>query len=86
MKPTVGRIVHFYLDLSERYVGIDPLPLPAIIIRAKEAQVIQDKKVKRLPVMEVDLQVFGLDERAGFENIPYSEQPLKGHWTWPPRD
>jgi hypothetical protein len=71
-KPSVGRIVHFYQQ------NTDENPIPALVIG------VYDDSGK------VDLTVFGRSRFAepttmpGID-VPYSEAPKKGHWSWPPR-
>lgn len=71
MKPTIGRIV-----LYHRHGSPDgfhkPEPIPAVITK-----VLDDHGRVQLFVMNPN----GLY----FNEIPYSEEPLPGHWSWPPR-
>lgn len=71
MKPTIGRIVHYHVDPQDD----SNLEAQAAIITA----------VPRGGT-DVDLTVF--PPRTDFvtlADVPYSEQPRGGHWSWPPR-
>lgn len=71
MRPTVGRIVHYYpVDENVR-------------MRNPRAAIITDTYAETT----VDLTVFDHAVASfGVEWIRYSETPKAGHWSWPPRD
>jgi hypothetical protein len=68
--PTVGRTVHFYHEYSEKH----PFPLAAMITGTYQG------------TFEVALTVFYPgDGTESFLQVPWSEEPKSGHWSWPPR-
>lgn len=76
MKPTVGRIVHFYW--SEGFIGAPRTPRSdpqaAVITALWEG---------------TDVSLFVMSQGHCFHTdaaVPFSETPLTGHWSWPPRD
>jgi hypothetical protein len=76
MKPTLGRIVHFYVQ--DAPIEPDAIP-PMVCCTALIIGAIDDR--------HVDLQVF----RPGREpfqmlNMPYSPGPCVRTWTWPTRE
>lgn len=84
VKPTVGRIVHYYSEDSKRNAngGIETvLKGPyAAIITGVESGVDGVGYVKK----SVHLTVFRLgDNAAPLMEIPYSPTPKAGHWSWP---
>ena len=71
MKPTIGRIVHFY-PTDE-----------AVRLRHPRAAIVTDT----YGFSAVDITVFDHAHTAyGVEWAAYSDTPKAGHWTWPPRD
>jgi hypothetical protein len=75
-QPTMGRIVRYHEFTRTRDGSPALKAYPAIVTEGVQP----DDSTKR-----VRLYVFK-EGRVGprFENAPYSEQPLAGHWSWPP--
>jgi len=71
MTPTVGRIVH-YTNLGDKDGKYPPETQAAIITKVYSE-------------VTVALTIF---YKTGFflmDSVPYSEEPARGHWSWPPR-
>lgn len=69
MKPTVGRIVHYYDSKSRN------APLAAIITA------VHDDRCVNLTVFGNQFTHFGL---MHLTSVVQSEAPTDGAWTWPP--
>lgn len=97
MKPTIGRIVHYFLPENYGYppeiVRKKPLKLrtyAAIISGINETSALIDKgkDVASEKALEVCLVVFGLtsgNRDVISQTVPYSDSPKAGHWSWPPK-
>jgi len=83
--PTVGRVVHFHPWLGEpntsnlneyNLTGCkDPGPYAALVVAVGgEEGTVLTVFPPSGPMIEVRLR-----------NVPFSEEPKGGHWTWPPR-
>lgn len=71
MKPTVCRAVHFYHEAPDFYSK----PIAATVTAVSESD-----------DMTVSLAVFMPGTTMEWRrDIPFSETPRPGHWTWPPR-
>lgn len=76
--PTVGRIVHYYSKPTGRRLDE---PRAAMITR-----VVGDDGRVLLHVYPVHLGGDDAPHLAGpTDEVPYSEQPSAGCWSWPPR-
>lgn len=78
MTPTVGRIVHYqsYGTPGGEHV---PAPQAAIVTAVKGCALGKEG------CLHASLAVFydnGLSFKA---DVPFAEQPMPGHWNWPPR-
>lgn len=73
-KPSVGRIVHYYDGLTAKE------PPNAAIVCA-----INDNGTVDLYVLPPHIWKDEHDRAHYEENVPYSETPKIGCWTWPPR-
>jgi hypothetical protein len=78
-KPSIGRIVHYhsYGTPQGEYEG---LPRAAVITEVDE-----DYGPSSLLSRRVGLAVLNPTGMFFNQNVPYSEDPKPGHWTWPPR-
>ncbi len=80
MQPTVGRIVHYqaYGTPGGEYPSV---PRAAIVTEVPETQ---DPGSPGYPIVGV----FVLNPTGAHfnRNVPYSETPQPGHWSWPPRN
>jgi len=74
MKPSVGRIVHYY-TLGGAFSG---KPIAATITETAT------ENPYRSPM---DVGIFGMHHEASIqlESVSYSEKPKPGCWSWPPR-
>lgn len=96
MKPTIGRIVH-YTNLGDKDGKYPPEVQAALVtgvyteLDGTAAQIEghlhgANKVGDKANSMYVDLTVF---YRTGYfqcKAIPFSEEPKRGHWNWPPRE
>ena len=72
MKPTIGHIVHYYS--ADDAQGACPGKTKAAVVTAVGSETIVDLHVmpaREIPYTRVD--------------VPFSDDPKPGHWTWPPR-
>ncbi len=71
MKPSIGRIVHYrsYGTPGGEYL---PEPRAAIITAVSDGN-------------DVSLCVLNPTGLFFNEDVPYSQEPKPGHWSWPPR-
>ena len=85
MKPTVGRIVH-YTNLGDAD-GKYPADQQAAIITKVKPKKVPDYVVK-IPEEEcfiVSLHVFFGTGQFDMQDVPFSAEYKRGHWTWTPR-
>lgn len=68
--PTLGRIVH-YTNLGDKDGRFPPEQQAAIVTRVRE-----DNKVA--------LHIFYPTGAFDMDNVPYSEEYKRGHWSWIP--
>lgn len=71
IKPTVGRIVH-YTNLGDKDGKYPPEQQAAIITRVRTDY-------------SVALHIFYPTGQFDMDNVPYSEEYQRGHWSWPPK-
>lgn len=79
-KPTVGRIVHYYLDSGEA-----DYPSPAIVTAVPE--LLAESGPNSGPEGYVEALYLAVIAPAGIlfcSDVPFSNEPKPGHWTWPP--
>jgi len=69
MKPTVGRIVH-YTNLGDKDGRYPPEQQAAIVT------VVKDEKT-------VSLHIFYKTGQFDMQDVPFSENYERGHWSWP---
>lgn len=69
MEPEIGRIVH-YQSYGTPNGEFEPKPRPAII-----TEVHDDNKVSATVFQPQGMY---------FNELPFSEEPKPGHWSWPP--
>lgn len=74
MKPTIGRIVH-YLSLGSGDGKFPPETQAAIITGLSSND---DGRVS--------LKIFYKTGIFDMDQVPFSERPQRGHWSWPPRE
>lgn len=77
MQPTVGRIVH-YMNLGDKDGKYPPETQAALITK-----VVVPVPGDGHPV--VSLAIFYPTGLFFRDNVPFSEEPARGHWSWPPR-
>lgn len=81
--PTVGRIVH-YMNLGDKDGKYPPETQAAMITSVKPGANTAHAEAERN--CDVTLAVF---YRTGLffmvDPVPFSPEPARGHWTWPPR-
>ena len=83
MYPTVGRTVHYYPPDDG---DVMPAPLAAIIVRVDGIRhEIDDSHGCHEACAKVYLHVFHGQGERRMDNVPWSEEPKRGHWSWPPR-
>jgi hypothetical protein len=73
MKPTIGHIVHYQSRGSKDGV-FEPLPRAAIVT-----------EVDDISGTMVGLAVLNPTGFFFDRDVPFSEEPKPGHWSWPPR-
>lgn len=78
MKPTVGRIVHYQGSgtLAGEYKNNT---IAAIVTRVSEMEMSDGSIV-------VGLCIFNPTGLFFNQTVFYSEEPMPGHWSWPPRE
>lgn len=72
MKPTVGRIVH-YTNLGDSENRYPPEQQAAIVTRVRDGD-------------RVALHIFYPTGQFDMDNVPFSEEYERGHWSWPKRE
>ncbi len=79
MKPTVGRIVHFYTgDTSKHFNGQGEGPYPAIITQVFDGALYSNLKV--LPPFE------GAYDEGSVSHLDDCSDGTTRYWVWPPRE
>lgn len=74
MKPTVGRIVHFYDHSRPRDASGKPGPFAAIVTGTND------------PFVSLTIFPNGYPP-ASISNVPHDDDAKEGfYWVWPPRD
>lgn len=71
MTPSIGRIVH-YTNLGDKDGRYPPETQAAIITKVNEDDT-------------VALKIFYPTGIFDMPRVPFSEEPARGHWNWPPR-
>ena len=86
MTPTVGRIVH-YTNLGDKDGKYPPETQAAIITSAKSRIEGEPGKPPMHPegMFIIDLHVFYRTGNFFMLDVPFSSEPARGHWNWPPR-
>lgn len=73
VKPTVGRVVHLW-GPGQTVLSVSDTPQAALIVAVRDSG-------------RVNLVAFGATGvPLGRLNIPYSDVPKAGHWTWPAKE
>lgn len=73
MPPSIGRIVH-YTNLGDKDGKYPPEQQAAIVTRVRD------------PLNgDVMLHIFYPTGAFDMDNVPYSEEYKRGHWSWPPK-
>lgn len=75
MKPTVGRIVHYYSETADEELNKKPHAALVVHVYANPDAYVGLQVFARLP-KEYDMRT----------SAPFSETPKPGHWSWPPRE
>ena len=73
MRPTIGRIVHYFADATDEAYGIGPVA-PAIIVAVSADGIF------------CDLQVFCTTAHGSLHRRHVEEGGKPGQWRWPPRE
>lgn len=71
MTPTVGHIVH-YTNLGDKDGKYPPETQAAIVTGVNDDGT-------------VALKIFYRTGLFDMPSVPFSEEPARGHWSWPPR-
>ena len=82
MKPTVGRIVH-YTNLGDKDGRFPPEQQAALI--TKVVEVPNETNAKEEQFYKVSLCIFYPTGYFFMQDVPYSENYERGHWTWTPK-
>jgi hypothetical protein len=87
MIPTVGRVVH-YTNFGDKDGRYSPETQAAIITAVKlhnefyEGQPPQNSEENKY---RVSLHIFYATGQFDMPEVPWSEKPERGHWSWPPK-
>jgi len=84
MKPTVGRIVH-YTNLGDKDGRYPPEQQAAIITKVVQHPAAVEG-TKQENCCAVSLHIFYPTGQFDMQNVPYSEEYQRGHWSWPVRE
>lgn len=85
MKPTVGRIVH-YTNLGDADGKYSPEQQAAIITKVLYTPVARPAGLKQEEnLYSVSLHIFYPTGQFDMQDVPFSEEYQRGHWTWPPK-
>jgi len=79
-KPSVGRMVH-YQSYGSAMGEYRSLPRAAVITEVDWKQLEPGAD----PVEVVSIAVLNPTGMFFQIGVPYSEEPLRGHWSWPPQ-
>lgn len=82
MKPTVGRIVH-YTNLGDKDGKYPPEQQAAIITKAVSKGDAFPEGTIEEDGYEVSLHIFYPTGQFDMQNVRYSPEYQRGHWTWP---
>lgn len=81
MKPTVGRIVHYYPDAESDYAGEGPIP--AIITKVTSLNGVFSRVEEAMYRVQIHPFHPGLPFHL---DALFTQQDTEGHWAWPPRE
>jgi hypothetical protein len=85
MKPTVGRIVH-YTNLGDKDGRYPPEQQAALITKVSPRPAPTDgSNHSEETGAFVSLHVFYETGDFFMQDVPFSSEYARGHWTWPPR-
>jgi hypothetical protein len=84
MRPTVGRIVH-YTNLGDADGKYPPEQQAAIITKVtgeegEHPAMVEEKNYS------VSIHIFYPTGQFDMQDVPFSNQYKRGHWSWPSRD
>jgi len=84
-KPSIGSIVHYH-SYGTPNGEFKPEPRAAIItaVRTRETTSLTDAELT-FEVTHVSLCVLNPTGMFFTQDLPFSEDPKPGHWSWPPR-
>jgi len=71
IQPTVGRVVH-YVNLGDKDGKYPPQTIAAMVTKVNEDGTVALKAFYPTGIFDMPA-------------VPFSEEPARGHWSWPPR-
>jgi len=80
--PTVGRIVHYEPEESQKFRSVGPIA--AIVTSVMSNSKLGTVNLRAFPDSALDTMT-GDDRFTRLANVPYSELAKPGHWSYPPR-
>lgn len=84
MKPTVGRIVH-YTNLGDADGKYPPETQAALITKVIPAPPLPHLDPQLEGDYKVSLTIFYETGIFYMKDVPFSAEPKRGHWSWPPK-
>jgi hypothetical protein len=84
MTPTVGRIVH-YTNLGDKDGKYPPEQQAAIITKVTSKAGELTNSLMPETEYSVSLHIFYETGDFFMQDVPFSSEYKRGHWSWPPR-
>ncbi len=82
--PSIGRVVH-YTNLGDKDGKYPPEIQAAIVTGVYAGEDSANQVGQKASSHFVDLKVFYRTGLFDTKKVPYSPEPARGHWNWPPR-